>query len=684
MSKKAFNILMLIFLSPLFMYAQEVDIERLEEIKEKAKDGDPRSMFLMGIVLEQGKYEKQNIKKAAQYYKQSAEAGYDSAYYNLGKMYELGLGVSQSYKVAYAYYEKLVPKNHGEAIYRFGILHEYGTGVDVDKKKAVSLYLKSYLLGYRPAQTKIDLLPTDSLANPKDIYYVHYKADKGDMLSQFVTGRMYEEGAGFSKDPAKAFNYYLKASEQGYPPAYTAIGDMYAKGKHVKKNMRLAAKNYLTATNMGDETARQRLSTIDLDNSIDPNSIEYLEYISTLDSEKAGNAVELYKLYNKFWNGEGVNVDRQRAIEYLQKAAEQDYSPAYMKLGHLYYYGNAVQQDYATAFSYFKEAFILKNDSALFIIGDMYANGLGVEVNEAKAVKYYLTAGVNGVDLAILRLNNYNVLKYVSPNDLRYVKYKGLRGDIKSQLAAAKYHLGKNEGEAVRWLRQAAEKGDSEAQVLLGKVFYLGKCNMPKDNDEAQKWFTLAAQQKNLDAFRFLADMYSKNLITTPTGGGDKDPGEQLEYAFRMASEYLNMKKGKLEAEDAVMYKIMGEIYYKREDYSNAIIRMTEFISLYSEGLHSPMDLVQALEIRASSYRMMKNYDNAIKDFENALFQLERNQEKEEIKYDYRYIKGFLIVNKAKTYFDQGNLFKACNTVLEAQRLGVQVEEKYIDICEKS
>ncbi len=143
--------------------AQEFDIERIAAIKEEAKAGEPRALYLLGVLYEEGKYERQNLRRANQYYKMAADKEYDSAYYALGRLYEFGTGVTQNHALAFSYYSKLENTEHSHAIYRLGTFYEKGLSVPVDRKRATSLYLKSRMLGYLPAQTKLDAIGLDSL-----------------------------------------------------------------------------------------------------------------------------------------------------------------------------------------------------------------------------------------------------------------------------------------------------------------------------------------------------------------------------------------------------------------------------------------------------------------------------------------------------------------------------------------
>jgi len=78
------------------------------------------------------------------------------------------------------------------------------------------------------------------------------------------------------------------------------------------------------------------------------------------------------------------------------------------------------------------------------------------------------------------------------------------KGDVKAQnmVANAYFHgtgLPKNPQEAVRWWRKAADQGSGEAYSLLGTMSYLGN-GVPKDSSEAVRWWTKGAEKYDTDA----------------------------------------------------------------------------------------------------------------------------------------------------------------------------------------
>jgi TPR repeat protein len=67
----------------------------------------------------------------------------------------------------------------------------------------------------------------------------------------------------------------------------------------------------------------------------------------------------------------------------------------------------------------------------------------------------------------------------------------------------------KDDAEAVKWYRKAAEQGLAEAQYNLGVMYDEGE-GVPKDDAEAVKWYRKAAEQGLAEAQYNLGVMYAK------------------------------------------------------------------------------------------------------------------------------------------------------------------------------
>ena len=106
--------------------------------------------------------------------------------------------------------------------------------------------------------------------------------------------------------------------------------------------------------------------------------------------------------------------------------------------------------------------------------------------------------------------------------------------------AKARYELGraffsgalgvaKDEAEAVKWFRKAAEQNLADAQFSLGVCYAIGQ-GVTKDDAEAVKWFRKAAEQNYARA------QYNLGLRYTKGQGVAKDDAEAVQW-FRKAAE---------------------------------------------------------------------------------------------------------------------------------------------------
>lgn len=117
---------------------------------------------------------------------------------------------------------------------------------------------------------------------------------------------------------------------------------------------------------------------------------------------------------------------------------------------------------------------------------------------------------------------------------IKEVKTKAKAGDPESQLALGSiymngYVLPKDEKEAIRWFTRAAEQGYAEAQHNLGVCYAFGK-GVAEDKVESVRWFRKAAEQG-------IADSQNNLGIALQNGIGVKtDRFEAVEW-FRRAAD---------------------------------------------------------------------------------------------------------------------------------------------------
>jgi len=98
-------------------------------------------------------------------------------------------------------------------------------------------------------------------------------------------------------------------------------------------------------------------------------------------------------------------------------------------------------------------------------------------------------------------------------NGIAELKAKAEGGDSIAQYTLAEDYISgngvaKNEAEAVKWWRKAADQGNVQAQYSLGCCYINGQ-GVTKDDAEAVKWFRKAADQNNVGGQYSLGAAYA-------------------------------------------------------------------------------------------------------------------------------------------------------------------------------
>ena len=188
--------------------------------------------------------------------------------------------------------------------------------------------------------------------------------------------------------------------------------------------------------------------------------------------------------------------EKEEAIEWLKKAAEQGYAKAQFWLGFCYEHGLDGQESdsssynrtsgnsydahkwYQKAVEQYCDAAQRGNIWAQYNLGVCYERGYGVQRNVQQAERRYREAAQKGHIRACYNLGE--VLASDS-NDATVGSQKIME-------------------EAVMWYRRGAEQGDAEAQVRLGERYFYGEGNKAA----AKEWFRKSAAQGNGEAMKFL------------------------------------------------------------------------------------------------------------------------------------------------------------------------------------
>ena len=226
-----------------------------------------------------------------------------------------------------------------------------------------------------------------------------------------------------------------------------------------------AIKSWRAAADQGDANAQ---------NSLGGATEDYAEALIWYRKAAAqGLAAAQYNLGHMYYEGHGVTQDSAEAMTWFNKAAQQGYARAQFILGLMYYEGHGATQNYTEAVKWFRKAADQGHMNARRRLGIMYEKGLSVPQDEVKGNK---AKSVN-----------------ITPNAEETANY------FRHWKASAAANADCAKSESAVPIRKNAEEGKADAQFKCGLMYYTGY-GVPKDYDEAQKWFRKAAEQDYANA----------------------------------------------------------------------------------------------------------------------------------------------------------------------------------------
>ena len=171
---------------------------------------------------------------------------------------------------------------------------------------------------------------------------------------------------------------------------------------------------------------------------------------------------------------------QDKALASLEYAADQGVVAAQWKLGRMYAEGQGVERSDIKAFEFFSR---IADNHPDDVPGTPQARYVS---NAFVALGHYYTSGIA----------NSDVKADIGRARQMYSYAAYYFGD-----ADAQYHLGRmmlDQGpfhdpkQAARWLHSAANKGQYQAQALLGRMLFRGEAGIPRSPARGLMWLTLA------------------------------------------------------------------------------------------------------------------------------------------------------------------------------------------------
>lgn len=261
---------------------------------------------------------------------------------------------------------------------------------------------------------------------------------------------------------------------------------------------------YLKAAENGDAEAQVKVADCYYEgDGVEQDYPKAVEWYTK--AAEQGNAEAQSMVGKCYFEGVGVEQDYDIAFEWTSKSAEQDNYIAQYNLGVAYANGNGVVQDYNIAFQWFTKSAKSDNPRAYNMLGLYFSNGLGVRVDYKQAFEMYKKSAEQGFaegqsNLGYCYYSGDGVGQDFKQAFVWYLKA------AKQGFATAQYYLGnlyrfgkgveKDEKRAFMWVQKAAEQGYATAQNALG-YYYDHGIGVTRNPKKAIEWYTKAKIQGN-------------------------------------------------------------------------------------------------------------------------------------------------------------------------------------------
>lgn len=313
--------------------------------EKAANGGNTNAMLSIGYLYDIGKGVKANTEKAIYWYERAANEGNNStAMGNLGYVYEklenyqlaiewylkaiennnddVVLCLGRSYRAIGNYFEAMkwlqqaASNNIPDAMNYIGLMYSNGEGVPQNTTTALNWYKKAARLGLPVAMSNIGYIyeQQENYNSAIEWYLKTVNADNCDDDVMCRLGRIYRKLGNYN-DAMKWFN---EAEKLCNFDAMNMLGLMYSNGEGVEKNSELAIHWYKEAADGGLAVAMYNLG-YEYRYILENYQQAFYWYQQAANTGYISAMTELGDLY---YNGLGVAVNKQKALELYKEAAD--------------------------------------------------------------------------------------------------------------------------------------------------------------------------------------------------------------------------------------------------------------------------------------------------------------------------------------------------------------------------
>lgn len=230
-------------------------------------------------------------------------------------------------------------------------------------------------------------------------------AERGSRSAQLLLGMAYRDGRdGLPQDDKLAAYWIGQAATQGHAYAQNQLGEFYAQGKGVKRDLAQAVVWWQKSARQGIEIAELHLGQAYLYGQGIARDYKQADYWLGKSADQ-GNAEAQFLLGKMYRIGYGIPQDSERGKNLLDRAAAQGNSDAIKLLDFMFEIGRDSLETYEQSGEELRKHAHTGNVEAQYQLALRYETGAwGVRQDNAKALYWFNQAAKNGHRLAMKSL----------------------------------------------------------------------------------------------------------------------------------------------------------------------------------------------------------------------------------------------------------------------------------------
>ena len=316
------------------------------QIEPNSKKLKPYVQYRIGKMFCYGLGTEQDYQKAFEWFERSAKQKNKFAQFSLANLYYYGGGVEKDLSQAFLWYQRSSSQGQPYAAYSIAQMYRYGEYVTKDNDTAQRYYqqaLSAFLkiesddmanddLFYKLGQMFKLGLGTDSDVT-KAIEYFRCSAEMNNKNGLFEYGKALLIGEHIPQNTDSAVKLLEKAVKLKNRNAKRFLALEYISGEHLEQDIEKGIALLTECADSGDVIACYRLGKIYLQGEIMPQNLDKAERYLLLAEDNEYTQYALAKLYLQ-----EEKYDIQKAVNYFENCAAKNHWASY-QLGRIYLFG---------------------------------------------------------------------------------------------------------------------------------------------------------------------------------------------------------------------------------------------------------------------------------------------------------------------------------------------------------